>query len=71
MLLGGQYGNEGKGRMADYFAKNFEIICKFNGGAGNTASHIITEGKEHTLNYLPASFLHPDCEFLLGKSAMQ
>ena len=38
VLLGLQWGDEGKGKIVDYFAKNYEVIARFQGGpnAGHT-----------------------------------
>ena len=38
-VLGGQWGDEGKGKIVDYLAKDFSIVARFSGG--NNAGHTV------------------------------
>lgn len=53
-ICGLQWGDEGKGKIADYFAGDYNCIVKFNGG--DNAGHTVKfDGKAHVLNNLPAA----------------
>ena len=45
VLVGLQYGDEGKARVVDLFAKDYDIIARFNGGAN--AGHSLEIGRAH------------------------
>jgi adenylosuccinate synthase len=53
LIVGLQYGDEGKGRVSAYFAKDHDWCIRFNGGpnAGHTVWH---EGRRYALHHLPA-----------------
>jgi adenylosuccinate synthase len=53
LIVGLQYGDEGKGRVSAYYGKDADWFVRFNGGpnAGHTVYH---EGKKHSLHHLPA-----------------
>jgi adenylosuccinate synthase len=54
VVIGLQYGDEGKGRVTGFFANDYEWAVRFNGGpnAGHTVYD--TAGKQHKLHHLPA-----------------
>ncbi|MEK7127019.1 MAG: adenylosuccinate synthetase, partial [Patescibacteria group bacterium] len=54
ILIGLQYGDEGKARVVDFLAKNYDVIARFNGGAN--AGHTIEtkEGVKVALNQIPS-----------------
>ncbi len=53
ILLGTQWGDEGKGRITDLLASNMEMVVRFQGG--NNAGHtVITEGVEFKLHHIPS-----------------
>lgn len=57
IVLGLQWGDEGKGKIVDYLAKNYHIVARFQGGpnAGHTLWH---KGKKLVLHNLPSGILH-------------
>jgi adenylosuccinate synthase len=56
-IAGLQWGDEGKGKFVDYFAKNANIVVRFQGG--NNAGHtIVTDGVSYKLSLLPSGILH-------------
>jgi adenylosuccinate synthase len=57
VLLGLQYGDEGKGKIIDYYADKYDAIARFNGGsnAGHTLYH---NGKKYALHLIPSGVFH-------------
>lgn len=66
VLIGLQYGDEGKARVVDYLADNYDIIARFNGGAN--AGHTIEtkEGGKVALNQIPSAIFYPDKILYIG-----
>ncbi len=64
-IVGINWGDEGKGRMVDYFAGRFDVIVRYQGG--NNAGHtVINEYGKFALNLLPSGIFHRDALNLLG-----
>jgi adenylosuccinate synthase len=60
IVLGAQWGDEGKGRVVDYFAQSADFVVRFQGG--NNAGHTIVVGDEKlALSLIPSGILYPDC----------
>lgn len=66
VLLGLQYGDEGKARVVDFIAPEYDIIARFNGGAN--AGHTIEtkEGGKVALNQVPSAIFHEDKLLYIG-----
>ncbi len=56
VVLGAQWGDEGKGKIVDALAKDADIIVRFNGGA-NAGHTIVIDGIKHPLHLLPSGIL--------------
>ncbi len=53
VLVGSQWGDEGKGKMTDFLAQDAEVIVRYQGG--NNAGHTIAfAGKEYKLHLIPS-----------------
>ncbi len=64
IVIGTQWGDEGKGRIVDYFAAQADIVARFNGG--DNAGHTVkAEGFELGLHLVPSGILR-DCLCLIG-----
>jgi len=60
IVLGAQWGDEGKGRVIDFFAETADYVVRFQGG--NNAGHTIVVGDERlALSLIPSGILYPDC----------
>ena len=60
IVLGAQWGDEGKGRVVDFFAESADFVVRFQGG--NNAGHTIVVGDEKlALSLIPSGILYPDC----------
>ncbi len=69
VVLGLQYGDEGKARVVDYLAKNYDIIARFNGGAN--AGHTIKNEKGNiSLNQIPSGIFYPDKTLYIGSGCV-
>ncbi|MDR0568788.1 MAG: adenylosuccinate synthase [Spirochaetaceae bacterium] len=65
VVIGAQWGDEGKGKIVDYLAKEAQIIVRFSGGAN--AGHTIVIGNEqYALHLIPSGILYPDKMVILG-----
>jgi adenylosuccinate synthase len=65
ILIGLQYGDEGKGKITDLLTEKYKIVARFQGGnnAGHTLYH---NGQKVVLHHLPSSILHKDKISYLG-----
>lgn len=65
VLVGLQWGDEGKGRMVDYLAGNIDIVARYQGG--NNAGHtVVNEYGTHKLHLIPSGIFYPDVINVLG-----
>jgi len=55
-VIGLQFGDEGKGKIVDYLAKDFDIIARFCGGS-NAGHSVIYEGRKFKLHLIPSGVL--------------
>ncbi len=58
VVVGTQWGDEGKGKITDYLAQKAEVVVRYQGG--NNAGHtVIFNGQKHSLHLLPSGILDP------------
>lgn len=69
LLLGLQWGDEGKGKIVDVLTKNYDIIARFQGGpnAGHTLKF---DGFSHVLHTIPSGIFHPTALNLIGNGVV-
>lgn len=64
-VVGAQWGDEGKGKVIDYLAKEADLVARFQGG--NNAGHTVVYGANiFKLHHVPSGILNPDTLCLLG-----
>lgn len=64
-IVGINWGDEGKGRMVDLLSKDYDVVCRYQGG--NNAGHTVIEGdKKVVLNLLPSGILRPETINVMG-----
>ena len=68
-ILGAQWGDEGKGKLADVLAKNYDLVCRFNGGA-NAGHTVVVGGKKYAFHLLPCGVIHAHTTNLLGNGTV-
>ena len=65
VIVGAQWGDEGKGRIVDWFAANVEYSARYNGG--DNAGHTVTVGDRiFKLHLIPSGIIHPQVIGVLG-----
>ena len=69
VLLGLQWGDEGKGKIVDVFTPKYDIIARFQGGpnAGHTLEF---NGQKHVLHTIPSGIFHSDTLNLIGNGVI-
>ena len=68
-VLGAQWGDEGKGKLVDVLAKEYDIIARFNGGS-NAGHTIIVDGKRFAFHLLPSGLIYPHTTNLIGNGVV-
>ena len=64
-IVGINWGDEGKGRMVDLLSRDYDVVCRYQGG--NNAGHtIIEDGHKFVLNLLPSGILRKNTVNVLG-----
>ncbi|MGE0134026.1 MAG: adenylosuccinate synthase [Dehalococcoidia bacterium] len=65
VVIGGQWGDEGKGRVVDFFARNCSVIARYS--AGSNAGHtIVNERGKFALHLVPAGIFYGDKTCVIG-----
>ncbi|MFO7722482.1 MAG: adenylosuccinate synthase [Bacteroidales bacterium] len=69
VILGLQWGDEGKGKIVDVFTRDYDVIARFQGGpnAGHTLEF---DGIKHVLHTIPSGIFHPDKINLIGNGVI-
>jgi adenylosuccinate synthase len=65
VIIGAQWGDEGKGKIVDYLANEAQVIVRFSGGA-NAGHTIVIGGEEYALHLIPSGVFYPDKMVILG-----
>lgn len=65
VIVGTQWGDEGKGKIVDVLAQKADMIVRFQGG-DNAGHTVIVQGKKHVLHLLPSGVLNPDALCVIG-----
>ena len=69
VIIGAQWGDEGKGKVTDFFSAKSDYIVRFQGG--NNAGHtIILDEKTLKLHLIPSGVLHPKCKLVIGSGVV-
>lgn len=69
IVIGAQWGDEGKGKMTDYLAEEADVVVRFQGG--NNAGHTVVVGdKEYKLRLIPSGILYDDKTNVIGNGVV-
>jgi adenylosuccinate synthase len=69
VILGLQWGDEGKGKIVDWFARHYEVVARFQGGPN--AGHTLYIGdKKVVLHQIPSGVFHENCSNLIGNGVV-
>lgn len=69
VILGLQWGDEGKGKIVDYFAPQYDIIARFQGGP-NAGHTLYVEGKKMVLHQIPSGIFHQNKVNVIGNGVV-
>jgi adenylosuccinate synthase len=69
VLLGLQWGDEGKGKIVDVLAPRYDIVARFQGGP-NAGHTIIFDGKKYVLHLIPSGIFHAGIQNLIGNGVV-
>lgn len=69
VVLGAQWGDEGKGKLVDLLVGKYDIVARCAGG--NNAGHtIVVDGVKYDFHMLPSGLVNPNCQNLLGNGVV-
>ena len=69
VILGLQWGDEGKGKIVDYFASNYDVIARFQGGP-NAGHTLYVQDKKIVLHQIPSGVFHEGTVNLIGNGVV-
>jgi adenylosuccinate synthase len=69
VIVGAQWGDEGKGKIVDVLAAHVDIVARYQGGA-NAGHTVDVAGDEFILHQIPSGILHPGKRCLLGNGVV-
>ena len=64
-VVGGQWGDEGKGKIVDLLSKDSNVVARYQGGA-NAGHTVYKDGKKIVLHQIPSGVLTDQCKCILG-----
>ena len=64
-IIGGQWGDEGKGKVVDLLSSDVDIVARYQGGA-NAGHTVYINNEKIVLHQVPSGVLRPECKCLLG-----
>ncbi len=69
VVIGAQWGDEGKGKIVDIISSQMDIVARFQGGA-NAGHTIWLKGKKYILHLIPSGILHPESQCIIGNGVV-
>ncbi len=69
VILGLQWGDEGKGKIVDYFAPGYDVVARFQGGP-NAGHTLYVNGQKVVLHQIPSGIFHADKINLIGNGVV-
>ncbi|UCF66684.1 MAG: adenylosuccinate synthase [Acidobacteriota bacterium] len=68
-VIGGQWGDEGKGKIVDLLAPRFAIVARYQGGP-NAGHTVVFNGQTHALHHIPSGIFHAGVRSVIGPGAL-
>ncbi|HTV65743.1 MAG TPA: adenylosuccinate synthase, partial [Bryocella sp.] len=69
VVVGAQWGDEGKGKIVDVLAERFKVVARYSGG--HNAGHTVTiHGQKFILQLIPCGVLRPGCRGVIGNGVV-
>lgn len=69
VVLGAQWGDEGKGKLVSVLSDRYDVSARFNGGA-NAGHTVIRNGKKYAFHLVPSAIVSPKIQTLLGNGVV-
>ncbi len=69
VIVGAQWGDEGKGKIVDLLSENMEIVARYQGGP-NAGHTVVIEGQEMILHQIPSGILRPHTICIIGNGVV-
>jgi adenylosuccinate synthase len=69
LVLGAQWGDEGKGKIVDILSKDADIVARYQGGA-NAGHTVVFNGKKFILHLIPSGILNPNSFCIIGNGVV-
>ena len=69
VVIGAQWGDEGKGKVVDMFAEDVNIVARYQGGA-NAGHTLVVDGKKYVLHLIPSGILHDHVTCIIGNGVV-
>src|ERR1039458_4108037 len=69
VVVGVQWGDEGKGKVVDVLAEHFDVVARYQGGA-NAGHTVLAEGKKFVLQLLPTGIIRPEKIAVIGNGVV-
>jgi adenylosuccinate synthase len=70
IVLGTQWGDEGKGKIVDLLAENCEVVARYQGGANAGHTIKLPDGREFVLHLIPSGIFHPGVQCIIGNGVV-
>ncbi|MBD1836462.1 adenylosuccinate synthase [Trichocoleus sp. FACHB-90] len=65
VVIGAQWGDEGKGKITDLLSKSADVVVRYQGGV-NAGHTVVVQGQTFKLHLIPSGILYPDTECIIG-----
>ncbi len=69
IIVGAQWGDEGKGKIVDLLSEDVDIVARYQGGA-NAGHTVVVNGKTYILHLIPSGILHPKVTCIIGNGVV-
>jgi adenylosuccinate synthase len=69
VVLGAQWGDEGKGKVVDLFSEKADVVVRYQGGS-NAGHTVVIEGKKYVLHLIPSGILHKNKINIIGNGVV-
>jgi len=69
IVVGSQWGDEGKGKVVDILTTEADVVARYQGGA-NAGHTVVIGGKQHILHLIPSGILHPGKKCIIGNGVV-
>lgn len=65
VVIGAQWGDEGKGKITDLLSRSADVVVRYQGGV-NAGHTVVVQGQTFKLHLIPSGILYPDTECIIG-----